>query len=512
MASFMHTAQMESRLASVAQQQQSSSALQLPAVVAWCCVFLLSALAIFEVKAPEPMPLGAPQNEFSAERALAHVRSLAKVPHPAGTNANAEARQYLIGQLFALGMNPQISTAVGIYNGPGAVIAGRTNDIVGRLSGTSNSGAILLMAHYDSVSSGPGAADDASGVAAILEGVRALKTGPPLKNDLIVLITDGEEAGLLGAEAFVASHPWMKDVGLLMNFEARGTHGPSLLFETSANNAVLMNEVGKSTPYPIASSLFYSLYKLLPNDTDFTRFRSARIPGLNFAFGGHLEGYHSSMDTPENLDITSLQHQGSYLLSLVRHFGQMNLGNLKRESGDDIFFDWFGANLITYSERWVLIGQIGVTLLLALIIVFSVQRKEVGPGRFFGAMAVSLLVLLVVPGIMAIAGWLLLLILSGRMLLGDTPANFFLLNGLVLLGVVTGSVVLSHFRRRFHLQELLLAGLTVVCILSWALTLLLPAGNYLLFWPLFSAVCGFPVLTILRAGSPKVQALAALPG
>ena len=507
----MHVAQMQFRPAPAAQQQQPSSATPLLAGAAWCCLFLLAGMAIFALKAPDAVPASAPQNEFSAQRALDHVRAIARVPHPIGTNANAEARQYLVDQLSALGLNPQIFTAVGIDNDSWALVAGRANDIVGRLPGMANSGAILLMAHYDSVSSGPGAADDASGVAAILEGLRALKAGPRLKNDLIVLITDGEEPGLLGAESFVASHPWMKDVGLLMNFEARGNHGPSMLFETSANNSALVNEVARTAPYPVASSLFYSLYKLLPNDTDFTQFRHARTPGLNFAFGGHLEAYHSRLDTPENLDTASMQHHGLYLVSLVRQFGQMDLENFKRESGDDVFFDWYGANLITYSERWVLIAQIAVTLLLVVVIVSSVQRAEARPGRFFRAIAGSFLMLVVVPGIMAVAGWLLLLILGGGMQLGDTPANSFLLNGLVLLGIATGSFVLARLRRRFRLEELSLAGLTLVCILSWAFALLLPAGHYLLFWPLFFAVCGFLTLAILRAGSPESRAAAALP-
>jgi hypothetical protein len=198
-------------------------------------------------------------------------------------------RDYLVAQLSALSMQPQVSTAIGVNGGFGAISVGNTRNIVARLPGTANSGAVLLMAHYDSVPNGPGAADDGAGVSAILETVRALKTGPALKNDLIVLFTDGEEPGLLGAEAFVASHPWMKDIGLVMNFEARGNRGASLLFETSVNNASLMNEVAHAAPSPIASSLFYSLYKLLPNSTDFNMFRPAGIPGLNFAFGGTLK-------------------------------------------------------------------------------------------------------------------------------------------------------------------------------------------------------------------------------
>ena len=116
---------------------------------------------------------------------------------------------------------------------PRLIIAGKTNDIVGRLPGTASGPAIILMAHYDSVYRAPGAGDDASGVASILEILRALKHGPAIQRDVIALFTDGEEEGLLGAEAFAHSHPWMKDAGLILNFEARGNRGPSLLFETS---------------------------------------------------------------------------------------------------------------------------------------------------------------------------------------------------------------------------------------------------------------------------------------
>ena len=348
--------------------------------MAWGCVFLLSALAIFALKAPDAVPATASPSEFSAERALAHVRAIAAVPHPIRSSANTSSREYILAQLSALGMNPQAVPAVGIYHRFDAVIAGNVHNVVARLPGTARSGALVLMAHYDSVPSGPGAADDAAGVATVLETVRALRAGTPLRNDLIVLITDGKEEGLLGAEAFVASHPWSKDVSLLMNFEARGNSGPSLLFETSANNAPLIREVADAAPSPIGSSLFYALYKLLPNDTDFTVFRPAHTPGLNFAFGGHLEAYHSWLDTADNLDTKSLQHHGSYAVALSRRFGQMDLDQLKAVRGDDVFFDWFGSHLIAYSERWVLITEAVATVLLFLIIVSGVRRAEIRPG------------------------------------------------------------------------------------------------------------------------------------
>ncbi|MFX9054231.1 M20/M25/M40 family metallo-hydrolase, partial [Acinetobacter baumannii] len=79
-------------------------------------------------------------------------------------------------------------------------------NIIGVLQGTDPSlPAIALMAHSDSVPGSPGAADDAAGVSAVLEVVRALKAAGPHRRDVVVIITDGEEAGLLGARAFFAS-------------------------------------------------------------------------------------------------------------------------------------------------------------------------------------------------------------------------------------------------------------------------------------------------------------------
>src|SRR5260221_7159574 len=294
------------------------------ALLAWIFTAVIAMIAVFSLRAPAALTDTAPAAVFSAQRALIHVRIIASVPHPIGSTENETVRKYLVEQLSRLGFQPQVFQALGVRSSKFGVAIGDTEDVVGRIPGTANSGAIMLVAHYDSVSRAPGAADDASGVAAILETARALRAGKPLRNDLIILFTDGEEAGLLGAEAFAASHPWMKDVGLIMNFEARGNKGPALLFETGPDNSSLIQTVARSASYPVGSSLFYSLYKLLPNDTDFTVFRRQNIPGLNFAFGENLEAYHSQLDTSDNFSSSSLQHHGSYALDLTREFGNMD--------------------------------------------------------------------------------------------------------------------------------------------------------------------------------------------
>lgn len=492
-------------------QPESKSSIVL-SFLAWSFIVLLAVFSVGMLKPPKPVPATAGLTTFSAQRAFAHVQAIARTPHPIGSSANVTVRDYLVSQLSALGLNPQIFTAVGISRRNRSSAIGNVQDILGRLPGSANSRAVVLLAHYDSVYRAPGAGDDAAGVAAILETVRALRAGPVLKNDLVVVFTDGEEPGLLGAEAFVSSHPWVKDVGLILNFEGRGDQGPSLLFETSAGNAALIDAVAQSTPHPIASSLFYSLYKLLPNDTDFTVFRPLKMPGLNFAFGAGLEAYHSPLDTAENLDLGSLQHHGDYALSLARHFAQQDITRLA-PSRDDIFFDWFGSNLIVYPQSWAIPGEIVATIMLALAIGLTARSSGLKIRRVLLAVLFCLFLLLSPPLVMAVASWLLASIAGRPLIVSDSLANSCLLAGFTLLGVCAGSFCIVLCRKRFSALELSLAGLINICILSWAIALALPGGSYLLFWPLLFMTVSLFILALTGRNLPSKSGwLASIPG
>ncbi|MBI3463074.1 MAG: M20/M25/M40 family metallo-hydrolase, partial [Planctomycetes bacterium] len=183
---------------------------------------LSAALSIWMLRPPRVVPASAPATEFSAERALAHLQVIAAAPHPIGSPEHGQVRDYLLRELTALGVDPNVQQAPApfVFGVPTAGVV--VQNIFAKLNGSSERKAILLAAHYDSRPRAPGAADDGAGVAALLETVRALRSGPPLENDVMVLITDGEEAGLLGARAFVGEAEHIENVALVMNFEARG--------------------------------------------------------------------------------------------------------------------------------------------------------------------------------------------------------------------------------------------------------------------------------------------------
>jgi hypothetical protein len=479
-------------------------------LIVWLCLLSLTAAAVLALRAPAPVTSAAPAQDFSAERALDHVRIISRAPHPTGSIADGVVAEYLLARLSTLGLQSQTFEAVGIHSTGNNLVAGNMRDIVGRLRGTGRSSrAIMLMAHYDSVDLGDGAADDGSGVAAILETIRAIKAGPALQNDVIVLFTDGEEAGLLGAEAFANSHPWIKDVGVIINFEARGNKGPSLLFETGANNRPVIEAVGHAAPYPIGSSLFYDLYHLLPNDTDFTVFRSSEIPGLNFAFGSGLEAYHTSIDVPDNLSLASLQHHGSYALALSRYFGNMELAHLKEPAGDDVFFDWFGSHFIAYSKSWVMPAQIAVTLLLIVAVLLSVRRSDIRIKTLLLALLSCLAFLILIPAVLSLVHMLVARILSGRLIIGDCTANSLLLIGYIFLSACAASFLFRWINTKCSISEFSLASLIVLCVASWAMAIAFPSGSYLFFYPLLLLVIG---RLLSKKGEARTQFAASLPG
>jgi len=364
---------------------------------------------------PVPAPVDAPATGFSAARALEHVRAIAQKPHPIGTADHDRVRDYIESHLAAQGLAPQVEAGFaeitrGRFHGSGNV-----QNIVARLAGTANTRPVMLAAHYDSVTRGPGAADDGHGVAVLLETLRALRAGPPLRNDVIFLITDGEERGLLGAQVFMREHPWRSEPGVALNFEARGTSGSAVMFETSAGNEWLIRGLQTAVPQADATSVAYEIYRRMPNNTDLTVFKAGGLAGMNFAFIEHPEYYHTAQDTVEHLDPVSLQEQGRYALSLARWFGNRDL--TLHPSGDAVYFATAFTPLIVYPA--------GFAKILAFASLFAAMAAA-WAGRWIGYPLLLLAVLdawivTAAPGASYLIAWPLLGAILAVLLLAGAP-------------------------------------------------------------------------------------------
>lgn len=370
--------------------------------------------AIFYVMVPQNEEQNVPLNEFSTNRALAHVKKITQKPHYIGSEGHQEVVTYLFDELKQLGLSPQIQEGFTLSDG-GILV--NSKNVLARIKGTETGKALLLLSHYDSAphSKSLGASDDASGAAAILESVRThLHNKQQAKNDIIILFSDAEEIGLNGAALFVSKHPWAKEVGAVINLEARGSAGPGyMLMETNEGNSKMVDAFGSSKlSKPNSNSLMYSIYKMLPNDTDLTVFRTlGKIQGFNFAFIDNHFNYHTAQDSYQNLDQRTMAHQGANLYPLMNYLANSDLTNLN-STQDKVYFSVpFG--FISYPFEWI-VPMLIIALALTLIIIFIGLSKRVLVPSEIGKGFLKFILALVVSGGFGFFAWRLLLKLYPR--------------------------------------------------------------------------------------------------
>ena len=439
--------------------------------VAICIVF-----AEHASRPPGAIPENAPPTAFSAERAMKHVVAIAQRPHPIGSAEHDRVRDYLVAQLSILGLEPQIQNATGV--GTRSADAGRVQNILARITGGQSGGpAVLLVAHYDSVEAAPGAADDGAGIAAILETVRAVRAGAPLLHDIIVLFTDGEEPGLLGAAAFVREHPWAKDVAMALNFEARGTTGRSLMFETGPGNLDAVR-VLRTVPGVTAGSMFTTIYRTMLVDTDLSELGT---PALNFAFGDGADRYHTSHDDVAHLNIGSLQHHGQQALALAHAFAN---GPLPRpRTGDAVFFELPGVGLVVYSEKWAMLLAL-VAAALAVVVIIRSRRESARFGRDVVLGGAATIGAVVLSGAAAYLAGLIIALLHTIVPWGGAPAwSPVYWAAVAMLSLAISTACYVAVRRRGSVAGLHAGALLIWTLLSLAAAVIAPGFSYLFIWP-----------------------------
>lgn len=376
---------------------------------------LVLAFSLLALRPPHGKSASAPPNEFSALRALNTLHNVLgdDMPHPVGSAANDAVRTRILAELTRLGYQPVVHTAFACSNlGRCATVS----NILARLDGAEpGSGAVLLSAHYDSVPAGPGDSDDGAGVASVLEIARALKSVSPPRHSIILLLDDGEEPGLLGARAFVNSDSWARQVRADVNLDNRGASGPALMFETGSANDWALDLYARHAKRHVTSSVFYTVYKLLPNDTDFTVFKDVGYQGLNFALIGHVALYHTPLDNSGHISVASLQDQGAGGLASV-----IALANATVPAGPDadaVYFDFFARPIVRWPGGRTLALAGFAALLLIAQAVWLVYKQRLTAAQVLRGV-ISWLAIFLATGI---AGLALRLILA---VAGATPVSW----------------------------------------------------------------------------------------
>ncbi|MGN9906056.1 M28 family peptidase [Phytohabitans sp. LJ34] len=486
----------------------------LAAVAAVAALVAVGLVTLLDLRPPAPRGTGTPAGQFSAARAYTQVEALGAQTHVAGSAANDRNRNRIETALREAGLSPAVQDTVGteagqLSGGAGGATFARVRNVVATLPGTASTGRVFLVAHYDSVQVGPGGNDDGAGVATILEVARAMAGGPRPRNDVVFVLTDAEEACLCGASAFVSAHPLAADGGVVLNLEARGSSGPVITFETSRRNAALVDVFGRAAPHPVGTSFAVEVYRLLPNDTDFTPFLDKGFAGLNSAYIDGAAIYHTPLDTPATMDRASLQQHGDNALALAREFGRLDLSTMESD-GDATYFPVPGG--LVHYPGW-LTWPLAVAALVATAALAWLARRRgrtTWP-RVAAGFGLGLVPVVLAPVLAQVLWAILAALRPGYTEMVDPYRPLWFRLAVVALSASVLFTWYALLRRRLGPASLAIGGLGWLVVFGFALAALAPGGSYLTSLPgLAGALAGLLALAMPRIGVVAVTAAAAV--
>ncbi len=438
--------------------------------------------------------------DFSLDNALYHLKNISKKPHHSGSGEHNVVQDYIVNELKKLQLHPEIQIQTAINKKWRASTT--TENIVTKIKGTENGKALLVLTHYDSnPHSSLGASDAGSGVVTILEGIRAfLAKNTQPKNDIIILFSDAEELGLLGAQAFVEKHPWAKDIGLVLNFEARGSGGSSyMLMETNGKNKKILTEFLNANPnYPAANSLMYSIYKKLPNDTDLTVFREkGNINGFNFAFIDDHFDYHTAQDSYERLNRETLMHQADYFTSSLNYFSNADLSDLNSNE-DYIYVNFPLIKLLIYPFSWVfpmLLIAVGIFLVLVYL---GISSQKITVQGIFKGFIPYIISLVLCTGI-SFGLWKLILLVHPQysdILHGFTYNGYQYIIAFIFLNIWILFKVYNYFKDE-KTTDLFITPIFISLIINYLICEYLPGAGFFII-PVFTSLLVLAILIFME--------------
>ncbi|MCB0917720.1 MAG: M20/M25/M40 family metallo-hydrolase [Actinobacteria bacterium] len=490
-------------------------------------LFVGIAVGVMQINTGAPTAADAPATEFSAERAVVLTQRLVGdgEPHGIGSADHARVKDELLAMIRESGFEPEVernnlttqwvsdTKGVDVYADTfkSPVATTDTSNIIVRVPGTSNSSkAVVVSAHYDSVPPGPGASDDAAQVAAMVEVMRALKSAPPLRHDVLFLFTDGEELAMRGSRAFVLKNPAAQDIEFILNFEFRGTTGKALFFEGNYVDSDLIDKYRAATDAPLASSMFFSIYQHLENNTDFSVLSSLDKPGLAFAPIGNNVRYHTPNDDMVNLSPGAIQDSGDVMLSMVRDLADQEV----LEARTDEELTWFnvGPFLFSYTTAIAMVILVLAWVIWLAAVLLGVRRGEAGgrgvAGGFGIAVLAGVVAIILAQVILALVYWLRwdTRDFISFTIMNDTDpyrGQLYMVTEVFAVAAVTVAL-LMWARRRNSVASLQLGALAVLGLMAILMMFFEPPGAYWFYIPFLIMGIAVLVRVLVLASQPWV--------
>ena len=426
---------------------------------------------------PPALPADPAVTDFSAESAFAHIENISQEPHWIGSPAQSRVREYLLAELETLDLEIFVlpNEAYEYYRGTDERI--EIVNIAARIPGTAPTMSIALSGHYDTHPNTLGANDDASAVAVMLESARAILAGPRPRQDIVLIFIDGEEpAPRFGSNAFVADYPGMDQITYVLNMEAIGTGGASLLIGLNGPERLLIEQYRSAAPHPVAYAFLSGMNKLVGgSNTDFATFQDAGIAGMEFAYAHGSTIYHTMDDDPESVSLRTLQMQGDNVLAFAKRLADLDQP-IPPETAESVFFNFGRSIIIQHPASWML----PIAILTASMLIFITWREK-AVKAWLRSLALSL-ALLTAAGTLSFGIWSVVAVQRNRMGIPE---------GYAYLTVFIGLTVGLHFllarigRRPFDLAAEALGILTAWWLFGLLLALTAPTMSYLFLWPAF---------------------------
>lgn len=477
-------------------------------IILFLSIILSVVLGITSLYTPRPK---SEESGFSTEIAKEHIKEISREVHSIQQpEALGRVREYIVNELKDLGLEPEVFTYENVESSKGGTYD--INNIYAKIDGKNgeNGSYIMLASHYDSSpkkrsgedGESKGAADAGYGVSTILEIVRVIKeSGQELENGIKILITDGEEMGLMGAKEEMNNNFGLyENVNFVVNLEARGIKGPALMFETSSNNKKVI-DLYKKANLPVSYSLAADVYNKMPNGSDFTEFKNAGLPWINFAVLNDLDYYHTQNDNYDNISDTSIQHYGEQVLPIVEEYvfnSEYGQADYFKSNQDSIFFTLLPNVFINYSSLVATI--LAVVSLIALLLIM--RRLKINAKLVVKWTTVWIGLALAVVAIGLAVSYIISMVTGIEFKITYMPrvigADFIALTAVVLTSILVAILSKKLARNREDFEVMLYGGLWFNEILLVIFMMVLPGGSYLFLWPIMITLASLTLSRKLR--------------
>ncbi|KXN82659.1 hypothetical protein AN958_02336 [Leucoagaricus sp. SymC.cos] len=336
--------------------------------------------------------------ELNLEQAYRDLHEITARPRPFISHANDNVRAYILGRLQNIAQNvshvhvlEDLSSNATWIEEDFAISFEGANILVkvdGANPDFAERGGVLFSAHYDSVSTGLGATDDAIGVVSLMAFVEYLSKVRTART-AIFNINNGEEDGLHGAH-LLYEHPWSKVTDSFINLEGAGAGGRPLVFR-STSLAPVSAFKNKDVPRPHGNVLSADAFArgLVRSGTDYEVYAKGvnaetAMEGVDFAFYQRRSKYHTRYDSVPHADggkdsiWAMLQSVHGAGLSLLNN-AETHVENGKPQP--PVYFDLYGRSFVLFTQKGMFAFNVAMLILgpLSLLFLHHIPSFESSP-------------------------------------------------------------------------------------------------------------------------------------